>query len=194
MARIRAFIGVDIGDTIRHSAIALQERLARTGAGVKWVEPENLHITLLFLGEVDDRDIVPISRSIEAAARTEPAFALRVSGIGAFPTLRRPKVLWGGVSDGADALRRLYADLEAKLLDLGLYRKEERGYTAHLTLGRLKSERDGLGLAPELTQYLSWEGGRTDVNQLLLYSSEQGRHGFEYAVLARSNLQPSTDL
>ncbi|HEY2910632.1 MAG TPA: RNA 2',3'-cyclic phosphodiesterase [Gemmataceae bacterium] len=193
MARIRAFIGVDIGDTIRDNAIALQERLARTGAGVKWVEAENLHITLLFLGEVDDRDIVPISRSIEAAARREAAFPLRVSGIGAFPTLRRPKVLWGGVSDGADPLRRLYADLEAKLLDLGLYRKEERGYTPHLTLGRLKSERDGLDLAPELTHYLSWEGGRTDVSQLLLYSSERGRHGFEYAVLARSNLNPSTD-
>src|SRR4051812_1783455 len=127
MARIRAFIGVDIGDDVRKRAAALQQQLARTGAGVKWGRPDQMHGTLLFLGELDEKDILPVCRVVEAAAGREPPFPVRVSGVGAFPTPRRPKVVWAGITDGADELRRLYADLEAGLLDLGVYRKEERG-------------------------------------------------------------------
>jgi RNA 2',3'-cyclic 3'-phosphodiesterase len=190
MARIRTFIGVDIGDEIRKSAVALQKRLAQSGAAVKWVAPESLHITMLFLGELDERDIVPVCRGVEGAARREPAFLMRATGVGAFPTLRRPKVLWAGISDGAEPLRRLYSAIEENLLDLGVYRKEERGYTPHLTLGRTRSEADGLALVPELAKLQAWEGGRTTVDEVLVYSSEQGRDGPEYAVLARGELAP----
>jgi 2'-5' RNA ligase len=188
MARIRSFIGVEVGDEIRRKAVALQQQLARTGAGVKWVEPDNLHITLLFLGEVEDRDLPKLCKVIENTARKGSAFPLRVSGVGAFPTLRRPKVLWGGVSDGAEPLRELYSQLETKLLDLGLYHREERGYAPHLTLGRTRSDDDGQRLAPELAQLLAWDGGRTTIGEVLLFSSEMGRHGPEYAVLARGGL------
>jgi 2'-5' RNA ligase len=190
MARIRTFIGVDIGDEIRKSAVVLQKRLAQSGAAVKWVAPENLHITMLFLGELDERDIVPVCRGVEDAARRESAFLMRATGVGAFPTLHRPKVLWAGIGDGAEPLRRLYSDIEEKLLDLGVYRKEERGYTPHLTLGRIRSEADGQALAPELAKLQAWEGGRTTVDEVLVYSSEQGRDGPEYAVLARGELAP----
>jgi 2'-5' RNA ligase len=188
MARVRTFIGVEIGDDIRKKAVALQQQLARTGAGVKWTTPESMHVTLLFLGEIDERDILPVCRVVEAVAGREPPFPLRVSGVGAFPTIRRPKVVWGGITDGAEPLRRLYGLLEAKLLDLGVYRKEERGYTPHLTLGRVKGEAEGVTLAPELTKLLAWDGGRTRVTEVLLYSSELGRGGPEYAVLARIKL------
>jgi len=96
--------------------------------------------------------------------------------------------LWAGVGDGAEPLRRLYAAIEDELLDLGVYRKEERGYTPHLTIGRTKNEADGMALAPELAKLQTWDGGRTMVNELLAYSSEPGRDGPEYAVLARSQL------
>lgn len=188
MSRIRCFIGVDIGDEIRSKAAALQQTLAAHGAGVKWVDPESMHITLLFLGEVDDRDLLTVCKAVKSAAAREEAFPMRASGVGAFPTLRRPKVVWGGITDGTVPLRRLYEKLEAKLLDAELYRREERGYTPHLTLGRMKSEADGLALAPELAKLLAWDGGRTTVNEVLVYSSEQRRGGPEYTVLARSPL------
>jgi 2'-5' RNA ligase len=188
MARIRCFIGIDIGDEIRRKAAALQEQLMKHGAGVKWVDADAMHITLLFLGEVDDRDLLTVCRAVQSAAAREAPFALRVSGVGAFPTLRRPKVVWGGITDGADPLRRLYGRLEAKLQDAGLYRREEKGYTPHLTLGRMKSEADGLALAPELAKHLAWDGGRTMIGEVLVFSSEQRRGGPEYAVLARSEL------
>lgn len=188
MARIRAFIGVDISDEIRKKAVALQQQLARTGAEVKWATPESMHITLLFLGEVDERDILPICRAVATVAGREPPFPLRVSGIGAFPTLRRPKVVWCGITDGAQELRNLYGLLEAEMLKLGCYHKEERGYTPHLTLGRVRSEADGFTLAPDLPKLLTWDGGRTTVNEVLVYSSELRREGPEYAVLGRGEL------
>lgn len=188
MARTRAFVGVDVGDEVRRKAVALQQQLARTGAGVKWASADGMHVTLVFLGELDDRDILPVCRAVAAAAATEPPFPLRVSGVGAFPTTRRPKVVWGGITDGADPLRRLYTALEERLLDLGVYRKEERDYTPHLTLGRVKGEADGFALAAELPGLLAWDGGRTTVNEVLLFSSELRRDGPEYAVLGRAEL------
>ena len=183
MGKTRTFIGIDIGDAIRASAIALQKELAKTGAEVKWVTPESMHVTLLFLGEVDDRELHPVCKAVKASAATESPFTLRVSGVGAFPTARRPKVLWAGVADGAEALQRLYGSLEEKMLDLGCYRKEERGYTPHLTLGRVKGDADGLTIAGELQKRLAWDGGRTTVDEVLVFSSETDRTGPVYTVI-----------
>src|SRR5262245_48153806 len=185
MPRTRTFIAVEIGADIRESAVALQETLAKTGAEVKWVTPESMHVTLLFLGEVDDRELHAVCRAVQQVAAARPPFNLRLGGVGAFPTVRRPKVLWAGITEGADDLRRLYGDLEARMLDLGCYRKEERGYTPHLTLGRVKGEADGHALAPELAKRMTWDGGRTTVDEVVVFASELGRDGPVYTVLGR---------
>jgi 2'-5' RNA ligase len=188
MGRTRTFIAVDIGEEIRNNAVALQQSLAKSGASVKWVSADSLHITLLFLGEVDDRALHGVCRAVKEVAAGEPPFTMHVSELGAFPTLRRPKIAWAGLVEGAEQLKRLYGKLEAKLFDLGCYRKEERDYTPHLTLGRVKSESDGTALAPELTKRASWDGGRTAVNQLLVFSSELERDGPIYTILGRGAL------
>lgn len=188
MPRTRTFIGVDIGDAIRASATALQKELAKTGATVKWVTPESMHVTLLFLGEVDDRELHAVCKAVKEAAATEPPFALRVSGVGAFPTPRRPKILWAGITDGAEPLQRLNVALEERMLDLGCYRKEERGYTPHLTLGRAQGDADAFTLAAELPKRLAWEGGRFAVDEVLVYSSENDRDGPVYTVIGRAPL------
>ena len=191
MPRTRTFIGIDIGDGVRGNAVSLQESLAKTGADVKWVTPESMHVTLLFLGEVDDRELHSVCKAVKAVAGGEPPFTLRVSGVGAFPTPRRPKVLWAGITAGADALQRLNAALEEKMLDLGCYRTEERGYTPHLTLGRVKSEADGFAVAPELQKWLAWNGGRVAVDEVLVYSSQMERDGPVYTVIGRAPLTGS---
>src|SRR5207245_3592247 len=78
MGRLRTFIGVDIGKTIRDRAVALQEKLARESNGVKWVEPENLHVTLLFLGEVDEREVPSVCRAVSEQTQKHPAFTMSV--------------------------------------------------------------------------------------------------------------------
>lgn len=188
MSRTRTFIAVGISEEIREEAISLQATLAKSGADVKWVEPESMHLTLLFLGEVDDRELHSVCRAVSRVAAEEPMFTLGVSGVGAFPTPRRPKVVWAGISEGADALARLHDKLEAAMLDLGCYRKEERSYTPHLTLGRVKSEADGFTLAPLLTKQSEWGGGRTVIDEVLVFSSELERDGPVYTVLGRGKL------
>src|SRR3974377_1863976 len=100
MARRRTFLGINVGDPIRAQLIALQEELSAIASDVKWVEPENLHITLLFLGEVGAR----------------------------FPNRRRPRTLWVGVGAGLSEVTAVHDAIEAPLLDMGSYRRETRGY------------------------------------------------------------------
>ncbi|MBM3982733.1 MAG: RNA 2',3'-cyclic phosphodiesterase [Planctomycetes bacterium] len=188
MARTRTFIGIDIGDGIRKNALSLQETLAKTGAQVKWAAPESLHVTLLFLGEVDDRELHAVCKAVTAVAATEAPFVLRVGGVGAFPNARRPKVVWGGITDGADALQRLNAGLEERMFELGCYRKEKRGYTPHLTLGRVAGDSDAALLAAELPKRLTWDGGRFAVDEVLVFSSDMERGGPVYTVIGRAPL------
>src|SRR6516164_3176044 len=140
MSRTRTFIAIDPGKEIRARAIALQGTLARTGTEVKWVEPENLHVTLLFLGEVDDRDLPDVCRIVSEGTQLHAPFLMSVETVGCFPNPRRPRTLWVGVGEGTQALCALHDALETPLLDLG-YRREERRYTPHITLGRVKSDR-----------------------------------------------------
>ncbi|MFO0847043.1 MAG: RNA 2',3'-cyclic phosphodiesterase [Gemmataceae bacterium] len=189
MPRIRTFLAVEIDDGIRRSAAALQAALAQSGAAVKWVDPASMHVTLQFLGEVDDRDLPALCRAVAKVTKGLPPFALRAAGVGAFPTPRRPKVVWAGITDGATELQHLFAALEPPLIDLGLYRREERGYTPHLTLGRTKSEADGAALAAVLPKHLAWQGGHTAVEEVVIFSSELRRDGPEYTPLGRAALQ-----
>jgi RNA 2',3'-cyclic 3'-phosphodiesterase len=191
MARVRTFIGVEIGDAVRANAESLQQALARTGADVNWVPPENLHITLLFLGDVDDRDLAQLCRAVAKAVKGEPPFPLRVSGVGAFPNPRRPKTLWAGITDGTAEMVRLHGLIEKPLLDLGAYRREERAYTPHLTLGRVKSEEAGRQIAPELPKRLAWDGGHTTVEEVVIFSSSfagGGKGPPTYSAIGRAPL------
>jgi 2'-5' RNA ligase len=188
MGRIRTFIAVDIGKAIRDRAVALQETLAKSTSDVKWVEPENIHVTLLFLGEVDEREVPAVCRAVADQLREQPAFSLSVEGVGCFPNSRRPRVLWIGVGEGTQELCAIHDTLEPPLLDLGCYRREERKYTPHITLGRVKTDRPADRLAQALAQQAGWRGGQTVVNEVHVMSSKLGSHGPAYAILSRAKL------
>jgi 2'-5' RNA ligase len=187
--RLRTFIAVAL-DTFTHDRlVGLQERLAETGVPVKWVEPNNLHITLLFLGEVDAREVPAVCKAVEAACRGASPFGLTLTGTGAFPTVRRPRTLIVHVTEGADALRALHDALEAPLMKLGCYRREERTYTPHLTLGRVKGQAAAEPLVAAVKQFERWQGGQTQVHEVLVMSSELRPQGPEYTVLCRAPLK-----
>jgi 2'-5' RNA ligase len=110
---------------------------------------------------------------------------MRVRGTGAFPTPRRPKTLWAGIADESGTLQSLHRQLEARLIDAIGYRPEERGYTPHLTLGRVKPQSDTTVLAAELGRLSEWDGGEVLVQELRIYRSELRREGPEYTVIGR---------
>jgi 2'-5' RNA ligase len=191
MSRIRTFIAVDLGKPIRDRIVALQENLAGTGTEVKWVEPENLHVTMLFLGEVDARQLPAVCRVVTECAQQQAPFPMSVETPGCFPTPRRPRVLWVGVGEGMQPLCALHDALEPPLMDLGCYRREERRYTPHITLGRVKSDRPTDKLAAAMAKQAGWKGGEITVRELLVMGSELTPKGPAYTVLGRGRLGSS---
>jgi 2'-5' RNA ligase len=190
MSRLRTFIAVDVSPFTRDRLVGLQEQLAAAaGTGVKWVEPDNLHVTLLFLGEVDEREVIGICRAVEAVARPTPAFPMTVAGLSAFPTVRRPRTLIVPATEGAAELVALHDALEAPLLELGCYRREERGYVPHLTLGRVQRDARPDALSAAVAKFGGWQGGQTQVREVLVLSSQLRREGPEYTVLSRAKLR-----
>jgi 2'-5' RNA ligase len=212
MARLRTFIAVDLGKAIRDRCVALQETLASTaegsplapragadsrsesatlgrGGGVKWVEEENLHVTLLFLGEVEDREVPALCRAVADCCAGHDAFALSVEGVGCFPNPRRPRTVWVGVGVGGPELCALHDALEPPLLALGCYRREDRQYTPHVTLGRVKGDRPADKLAAALARQARWRGGQTEVRELRVLNSELTPQGPVYTVLSRARLR-----
>jgi len=189
MKRLRTFIALDLGKSVRDKAVALQESLARGGGEVKWVEPENLHVTLLFLGEVDDRDIPAVCRAVGDCCQQHGPFLMSVAKVGCFPNLRRPRVVWIGVDQGAQEVVALHDALEETLLEMGCYRREDRQFTPHVTLGRVKRE-DGSAdaLAALLAKKTDWQAGEVSVREVLVMSSELTPQGPVYSVLSRARL------
>src|SRR5262249_7093408 len=167
MARLRIFIAVGLDKPIHDRLVALQEALARSGSDVKWVEPENLHVTLLFLGEVEDRDLPAVCRSVADCCVRHAPFALSVERAGCSPTPRRPRILWAGLGLGTQELCALHAAREPPLLELGCYRREDRPYSPHITLGRVKSDRPTDKLSAALAKHAGWQGGQMDVAEVL---------------------------
>ncbi|MGV8121739.1 MAG: RNA 2',3'-cyclic phosphodiesterase [Candidatus Xenobiia bacterium LiM19] len=130
------FISSRIGDTLtRHIS-----QCALSGADVKWVESQNLHLTLKFLGEVQQERLEEILAAGESAADGVKDFRVFWEGFGAFPDFRRPRVIWAGMKQGGRAVSEIVERLEDRLAAAG-FRKEERAFRPHLTIGRVKSQR-----------------------------------------------------
>ena len=189
MPRNRTFLAVELSPQARAAATELQQQLARTSAAaVNWVEPANLHVTLMFLGDVEARELVPLCKILQRVADDFPLFGLRLGGVGAFPNPRRPKTVYAGLTEGGGELRAIHAALQPPLLDLGVTRQEERAYTPHLTLGRVRGEAEAEKLSAALPQFQNWTGGTSAVGELTLFTSELRRGGPEYAAVSRALL------
>jgi 2'-5' RNA ligase len=150
---------------------------------VSWVAPDNLHLTLKFLGSVDEARVPALVEALAAAAAGQAPYDLVLRGLGAFPSATRPRVLWAGAADGAERTADLAARVDAVLAELGVPR-EARAYTAHVTLGRVRVPRAQPALARALAAERGRELGRLRVERLTLMRSDPGRSGARYTALA----------
>jgi RNA 2',3'-cyclic 3'-phosphodiesterase len=130
-----------------------------------------------------------VCRAVEQVGRHARPFMLTLAGADAFPTVRRPRTLIVKVAEGGPELIELHDAVEAPLLELGCYRREERPYTPHLTIGRVAGQAEVEPLTAALKQFEGWQGGQTRVSELLVLSSELRAHGPEYTVLGRAPLR-----
>jgi len=138
MAKIRTFICIELPEDVRRRLRELQSDLEKYNANIRWVRPESIHLTLKFLGDVEEHSINDIARATEMACSGIAQFTINVQQTGVFPNWRHPRVLWVGIDEPEGNLLKIKQEIELQLTELG-YVKEDRKFSPHLTIGRVKS-------------------------------------------------------
>jgi 2'-5' RNA ligase len=195
---MRVFIAIDIDDKIRKAIADVQRQLdtkvdIRQG-DVKWVEPENIHLTLKFLGEIEDEQAPEVCDIVKQVAASYKNFVLDIESVGSFPQLgslrgggRSAKVVWVGVTKGAGELLTLQKDLESRLAQAG-YPPEEREFSAHLTVCRVKNLKAGFKLAEAVGQFAKLKLGSVAADAIHVYQSQLTPAGPVYTLLGSFKL------
>ena len=182
---MRAFVAVFPPLDLREALARAARELPVVG-DVRWVKPENVHITLKFLGEVGEEDLARVAEALGPVSERHSPFEALVSGFGAFPSVGRARILWAGIGEGADRLGALARDVEGSLEPLG-FARETRPYKPHLTLGRARGRPVSLGAgAPH-------PGIRFPVRRMDLVESVLGGAGAAYSTAAAYALSESGD-
>ncbi len=190
MQRIRAFIAVELASSVTSRARALIERLKTPGVDVNWVQPTQMHLTLKFLGNVADVDIPDICRVLNVAVAEVEPFEILCRGMGGFPNSADARTLWIGIEHGQEELRELQAAVDnAFKKELG-FAKEARGFTPHLTIGRVKGGTpEGMQeLAAKLAEHAHYDADLSVVEEAVVFASFLGRTGPTYEALAHCSL------
>jgi 2'-5' RNA ligase len=188
MNRVRTFVAVELDPGTRRSLRREVERLMTCGADVKWVAEENLHVTMKFLGQVDRLVVPEIVKALAKAVGEVEPFRAEVAGVAFFPKPTRPKIVAAGVDPvAAGRLGEVMARLEDALVEVG-FGKENRGFRAHVTLGRVRGTKGVGALADALLTADGRPFGQQDVDQLTLFMSELSPAGPRYTVLGRAGL------
>ena len=135
---IRTFIAIDIADEkIISKIVGIQKQLVKSGSSMKLVEPENLHITLYFLGEIPESSLRYVEEAVTNCTKGVEPFTIDIGGVGAFPTIKRPRVLWIAVTKNSDKIEFI-ANCLKKILPSRGFRREPKSFHAHITLARVK--------------------------------------------------------
>ena len=179
---LRVFIAVDIEDPLVVSRIErIKESLVAIGTPMKPVEPHNLHITLRFIGEMPPSRVEEIKRGVMAKLNFR-RFQIKLQGLGAFPNPGSPRVIWIGVSEGAEELGRLRKIIDSELRSLGIA-PDRHEFKPHLTLARVKGRRRIEALSKMIIEYSDYEFGSLIVDSIRLKRSTLTRQGPIYETL-----------
>jgi len=184
---MRAFIAIDLPDSVR-AVLDEKQRAFRTACpDARWSRPEGIHLTLKFLGEISYAQVEKVTGALANLPRVE-FFEIQVRGFGFFPDARRPRVFWAGL-EAPPALAELAARVEAAMEPLG-FAREERPFTPHLTLARFKVPRPQPALQKLLEQEAATADappalGRFEVSEFFLFESKLSPQGAVYAKVAR---------
>lgn len=184
---LRLFIALELPNECVEFINNIQSQLQAISSDVKWVKPQNCHLTLKFLGDVPEETIAPIIPALEKSLENISSFSIETSGIGAFPSLQRPQILWLGADDHHNRLAQTANLIETTLLPFGIP-NEDRTFSAHITLARFrasKKPRPLAGLVSSLTQ----KNLTIPVNQVILYRSILSAQGPDYSPIHRWSLQ-----
>ncbi|MFZ3071931.1 MAG: RNA 2',3'-cyclic phosphodiesterase [Thermodesulfobacteriota bacterium] len=189
MANVRAFIAIEIPEEIKKEISSIQDELKKSlgkTPGISWARPATTHLTLKFLGDVPEEKIGDIEEALRLSTRGIKAFTVSVTGIGGFPNLENPRVLWAGIQESAE-LENLHVAMENSLYAVG-FEKDEKPFRPHLTLARIKSPVEGKKLSKAIKEL------RTDINadfiadSVILFKSELSSRRAVHTPIAKTIL------
>lgn len=183
---VRAFIAIELPSTIVKSLEEIQDNLRDTANKIAWVKPDNIHLTMKFLGNIETDKAHAIEKILKNIVSQISIGKLSVKGVGAFPTINNPRVIWVGVEDDKNLLN-IYTQLEEGLASLG-FKKEDRPFKPHLTLGRVKFLKDKKGLKERLEKFADIKFASFIVDSLILFKSELTPEGSLYTKLKEVKL------
>ena len=183
MERIRSFVAIVLNEDVRAAVAAEIARLRPLAPRVGWVAAPNLHLTLKFLGELLPDALAQVKDALTEAVSGAAPFRLHFYGLGAFPGMARPRVLWVGVAEGGQAAQALQARLEAALGRRG-FPREERPFSPHLTVGRVREPRGLAGLQEAMARDARMDFGGMEARALSLMRSDLSPAGSRYTELA----------
>jgi len=179
---IRAFLAIELPDSLRPGLAQVMGELKKSQADVRWVAVGNIHLTLKFFGNVPDEEIGALALAARQAATEAAPFQLQVTGAGAFPSPQAPRVVWVGLGGDVLPLTQLYYRLEKGFAALG-YLPEGRAFNPHLTLGRVKSPANRDKLAGMLAKLPPLDWPPFTVKELILFQSVLSPQGSKYTPL-----------
>jgi len=179
---MRAFIAIDLPESIRAALRRKQASFRSVCPDARWTQPEGIHLTLKFLGEISEAKVKEVSESLKSLSRFE-SFSIGLKGFGFFPDARRPRVLWTGV-DAPASLSRIAEQVEEAMQRIG-FAREDRVFQPHLTLARFKVPQPQPALQALLTQQGEEELGNFEVSEFFLFESKLSPRGAEYRKVER---------
>jgi len=184
---IRTFVAVDLPDTVAASIRVLQNELRDQKFKIKWVRTDNLHLTLKFLGDTRADRIAVVNQALENAAAMGSPMTLGARGLGVFPGIRRPRVVWVGIDGDVDTLMRLQQAIDGTLASAG-FPPETRSFKAHLTIGRVKGRVDTGRLLEVVQHYQRYRSESFQIKRFGLIQSDLKPQGPQYSYLAKYDL------
>ncbi len=186
---LRCFAAIEIDEECRAALGEALGRLREFAGEQKWVAPDKMHLTLKFIGEVADERLPLISHGLRRACRETVPFTMHVEGLGAFPTDRRPKVLFAAVRERSGELERLAGKVETELAEGAAIKKDKRTFIPHITLCRMRRKNGCPGVATLAEKLDNTDFGDVNVDGLALMQSKLTRRGADYSVIERFGFQ-----
>lgn len=181
---IRTFIAIDLNPDIKQAIERMQSHLKEIDCNVKWVSPANIHLTLKFLNDIDPKTIDTLKRVLENLLQNIDPFKIELTQLGAFPKINDPRVLWAGLKDDKQQITQLATSLEKKLKAAGL-KKDQRSFSPHITIGRVRSPKNSDLLSQAISNYSLPTGITQTVQSIALYKSTLTPEGPIYEMIRR---------
>jgi len=190
---MRTFIAISLPEEIKGYLGQVQEKLKLSAADVKWVQAGNIHLTLKFLGEIDEEKLREVSGILNDTAKGKGTFKINLSSLGAFPKIAYPRVIWAGIDKGDNEVGQIALELEEKLSKIGIP-AEDRPFSSHITLGRVRSASNRHRLVKDLTALadnFAPQGLEFTADKITLFKSTLTPKGPVYEALNEASLSAS---